>query len=1243
VARKIDDPYVGLTHFTEDYADLFFGRDTECALIIGNLRAARLTLLYAESGVGKSSLLRAGVMARLHAFADGDLQARGSPRLIPVVFSSWSERPLARLVHAITDAVRPYLPEGARLDLPDDDLERAIEVVGESLDATVLVVLDQFEEYFLYPDERLERKRVASQIAACVNRPDLRANFLISIREDSYARLGDLFRGKVKNVYGNFLHLDFLDRDGARESIEKPIERVNELDPDEEPFGLEPALVDAVLEQVGHEQIEGTEDGKGAGGEPGEAIETTYLQLVMRRLWEEETAADSHRLRLQRLEDLGGSEAIIRGHLDRAMDDEGDGATSLTPDQRRVAAAIFHFLVTSGGTKIALTAKDLADLCELPLAEIEPVLQHLSAPALHILRPVVAEDEQGEPRFEIFHDALARPIVDWRTRVEDEERDARVARERIEKERAQQAAAEAERREARERNRKRLALGLLGLAVAALLVGILAALDRKGELADERKADNQSVRAAEHLEELSSSPTFGPAAVALASVEDYRSLAPTREARDLALEELQLNPGMPRINAGHTRDVTTLAYLPASNSIASGGLDGTVRFWTARGNQFGPTLVNAGGVLSLAVSKPSAGTRIVAAGLGGGRVKVWLVGGAGVLESGALPVANYGAVLGLAFNPRIPTMLAVGGLHRRIALWDLADPGNPRPLGTELVPGGVNNLAFSADGRALLVADSTRGERWRVSASGFAGSGPTTSNPGNAWSVATAPNGSFAFGDENGGITVWDAAHQRGRFLSLPASVHSLAFAGDGSVLVSADDDWSVTTWDVASGRPFGPPRMATRQPMNDVAVSPDQKEIAGAGADGLVRVWPLDPRHALATTLGGLAPSELGRHLPDFWSLAVGSHGLVAAAGGPFGTSIWKLRDPDETDSVTQPLTRIPGRSYAVAYHGDLLAVGRGRSFVLEDTGPTCDTMPAKPCRLAVPEKPHSTRSVSSLAFKEERDHLLIASSGYKEGEGVLNLWDVARGAGTRTIVHLSTRRIHTRGDAEIIQVAFSPKMPLVAAGTSDGKLRVWDTNDPTKPSGIRFPNARGNENQPVSAVAFSPDGKWLASGGGDQQVVFWKIRRRSVDDFRIQATPGTLFQAQTILSLAFSHSGQVLAAGDGTGTTCLYKVKRRNRIGSCLLGHSTESLRTGGITALAFADSPGTGNPLVTAGTAQPIVAWSPILWNLGDGAEQAIARDVCALAKRNLKPYEWNAVFGNTDLADERLKTCAQYPLP
>src|SRR5580698_4604891 len=58
---RADCPYVGLTPFTEEDAEFFFGRERERRIIAANLRTSRLTLLYGSSGVGKSSVLRAGV------------------------------------------------------------------------------------------------------------------------------------------------------------------------------------------------------------------------------------------------------------------------------------------------------------------------------------------------------------------------------------------------------------------------------------------------------------------------------------------------------------------------------------------------------------------------------------------------------------------------------------------------------------------------------------------------------------------------------------------------------------------------------------------------------------------------------------------------------------------------------------------------------------------------------------------------------------------------------------------------------------------------------------------------------------------------------------------------------------------------------------------------------------------------------------------------------------------------------
>jgi hypothetical protein len=402
-------PYVGLVPYTEDDAAFFFGRTEEKQIVTGNLRASRLTVLCGPSGVGKTSLLHAGVVHDLREQVRANAEAPSErPPFAVCAFSDWRSDP-RELVEALGAAVGEAVDE----KLPPANgtsLEEAVRGWGDRV-RTLLVVLDQFEDYFLYHSDGLGDGTFASEFPRLVNDPGLRVNFLLSLREDALADL-DRFHGQIPNLFGNLLRLDRLDYRCAHEAIVEPVTQYNRLVGDSGSISIEDGLAEAVLEQVASGRVVLGERGEGTA--PADApdpaqqrFETTYLQLVMLHIWSTERSSGSQVLRRATFDRLGGAERIIRTHLDGAM-------SELSRKDQDVAARAFRYLVTPSNTKVAYTAGDLAEYAEVPKEKLAPVLGRLAGGKARILRTVPTRGD--EPAYEIFHDALAPGVLDWRSR-----------------------------------------------------------------------------------------------------------------------------------------------------------------------------------------------------------------------------------------------------------------------------------------------------------------------------------------------------------------------------------------------------------------------------------------------------------------------------------------------------------------------------------------------------------------------------------------------------------------------------------------------------------------------------------------------------------------------------------------------------------------------------------------------------------------------------------------------------------
>lgn len=397
-------PYVGLQPYNEDDQDYFFGRERDSRVISSNLYAAYLTVLYGASGVGKTSVLRAGVFPRL----------RTSPRTAVVIFDTWADQNLlntlkAKCLEAIAATIGGGEPQ-LDLSLPLDEL---LSSAIQAFDVTLLIILDQFEEYFLYHPETEKDNTFDAEFAQTVNREDIDINFLVAMREDSLSRL-DRFRARIPNMLSNALRLRHLDASSAQAAMRKPLDVYAAEHPTEPRMSIEDELVKELIEEIQVEKLMIGEGGQGVierdTTDADVRIEAPFLQLVLTRLWNEELAQGSQVLRLETLHTLGGAGRIIRTHMDSAMN-------ALTPEEQETAADIFRYMVTPSGTKIAYTVADL-EYYARSTRSLQPVLNKLAQGNVRIMRPVTSPGEPGVIRYQIYHDVLAPAVLDWRARFE---------------------------------------------------------------------------------------------------------------------------------------------------------------------------------------------------------------------------------------------------------------------------------------------------------------------------------------------------------------------------------------------------------------------------------------------------------------------------------------------------------------------------------------------------------------------------------------------------------------------------------------------------------------------------------------------------------------------------------------------------------------------------------------------------------------------------------------------------------
>jgi WD40 repeat protein/uncharacterized caspase-like protein len=383
------------------------------------------------------------------------------------------------------------------------------------------------------------------------------------------------------------------------------------------------------------------------------------------------------------------------------------------------------------------------------------------------------------------------------------------------------------------------------------------------------------------------------------------------------------------------------------------------------------------------------------------------------------------------------------------------------------------------------------------------------------YGVVFSPDGrSIASGAWDGTVRLWDVAGERlPRTLtahqgSTGGYINAVAFFADGRTIASATYIGSITLWDVATGRIVrtmkitdDPNTMIGAFAINALACSPDGRTIASASNDKLVRLWDRTTGRLLRTLTGHEDPAMTVAFSPDghtvvsgsadatlkLWDVASGRElrtipsqgggvlgvvfspdGRTIASSSSRGLKLWDAasgRELNKLDAISPGSGNSSRRMVAFSPDGRTIAYSLGLVLHVWDPASENDV------KAAVGDG-WSGKEVGAVAFSP--DGLVIAAGWGKE----VQQWDSASGR------PLLTLRLHS---GAVKSITFASDGSTIASAGVDDTIRLWDATSGRALHTLQG-HQQGQEDGQMQAVAFSPDGRTIVSGGfGEHHVSFW------------------------------------------------------------------------------------------------------------------------------------------------------------
>jgi WD40 repeat protein len=1034
-------PFRFLRRFERDEAGVFFGRGRYIRALYQRLAlegSSPVILLYGQSGVGKSSLLTAGLLPRLedrfdtvYLRRDGEKglsaalretleSAGGNAAETPPAPREAALRQLEELKQTISAELHPSVDQLIRQAraLPGTgpaaavDLRAAWMAREKQTGKPFLFMLDQAEEAFTrpHPDQPRELEEFLEAVEYIFRDPEQRpkGKLVLSYRKEFSAE----FEQALQRFHISHEHL-YLERLSREDIIEvatglessPALQRKYQL-------SVEPGLPTVLADDLLADR---------------ESPITPVLQIILSKLWQLQEKEPHRVFRLADYQELAKKGILLTDFFQQQMAEikAWEKILAREVESSGLALDILHYHTTSYGTAETRSLADLRELYQHQQDVLQALIQKFEE--LYLL------SDSGREMTHLAHDALA-PIVHKKIRESDkpgqralrileakatdyeinpektilEEEDLELVekgrngmrlyrakeQELIEKSRRHRARLQAERR--RNRLIRRLAVAAVVLAAAVSTVLWRLAEHRR------RSVETSNLYNEGRLTE-ASDPTRALAAIRSAlgrkpADTTMRRGAYEVYARNLFYEELVLEKSGPLRHA---------AFSPDGRRMVTAVGDTSGVLWRYRPGQPGPY-----------DSLTAAGARVNA----------------------------------LVFKG--PDTLFAGSEDRGVYRYVGDDP---RPDLFE-APGSAGIRAVAAAGRRLAAADQAG--QVSVWDTGAEGGEPVRIRPESAaGALALSPAADWlAVGQDDGRVTLYRPDGRR--VADLPgtagAEVRALAFAPSGGLLLAADADGWLRLW-----RQTGPERFTAaharrihEQAIRAAVFSTDGRFVLTGSADRTARLLDtlrLDQRFALLGH-GGVVHS-VGFHQGGDTLFTASDDGRLRR---------WPFPRPYPERQWDSRLTGLQ----QLAFSPD------GRFLVMLSQESQVDV-----------RDPFSGRSLGQFTQHQAEPSALALSAGSPvaasgDRSGSVHLWDI------------NTRQTLGSGaldlGVEVAALAVSPNGQWVAAaGRDTATVWLWNRTQPSTQA-LRL---EGSHRQPVTALAFSPDGKSLMTGGLDSLVVAWTV----------------------------------------------------------------------------------------------------------------------------------------------------------